>query len=150
VRNVIGQIPVDYKHDSEQEILQRAERVWKERERREETKRVDQVVTAAKSAKQGELGVGPTLEALVQEKVRTLIIADGLAIDGSACTRCDYLSEKPFQECPYCGAETEQRDLADRAVAKAILTGADVEVIAADGARQHLLAEGGLGALLRY
>jgi peptide chain release factor subunit 1 len=111
---------------------------------------LEQVVEAAKSGKRGVLGIQPTLSALVEEKVRTLLIANGLAIDGSVCTRCDYLSQITFNQCPLCGAEAEQRDITDRAVEKAILTGADAEVVSSREARERLLAEGGLGALLRY
>jgi peptide chain release factor subunit 1 len=149
-KRVSGRFPVDYKHDTEQQILERAEMVWKNREQFEEANLVDQVVAAAKSGKRGVLGVKHTLSALVEEKVRTLVIANGLAIEGWVCTRCDYFSEGNFQKCPLCGAEAEQRDLTDRAVERAILTGAQAEAVFSTEARDRLLVEGGLGALLRY
>jgi peptide chain release factor subunit 1 len=149
-KRVCGRFPVDYKHDSEQEILERAELVWKSREQLEEANLVDQVVAAAKSGRRGVLGIEPTLSALVEEKVRTLLIASGLAIEGRVCTRCDYFSQSDFKTCPLCGAAAEQRDVMDRAVEKAILTGADAKVVFSGDARDRLLAEGGLGALLRY
>lgn len=149
-KRVRGRFPVDYKHDTEQQILERAELVWKNREQFEEANLVEEVVTAAKSKKRGVLGVEPTLSALVQEKVRTLLIANGLTIEGCVCTRCDYFAEGNFKSCPLCGADAERRDLTDRAVEKAILTGAEAEVVFSKEARDRLLAEGGLGALLRY
>jgi peptide subunit release factor 1 (eRF1) len=149
-RRVIGKFPVDYKHDSEQQIFERAELVWKNRQQFAERNLVDQVVEAAKSGGRGVLGVEPTLSALVEEKVRTLLIANGLAIEGPACPGCDYLSERPFKNCPLCGTNAEQRDITDRAVEKAILTGADTEVVSSSEPRDRLLAQGGLGALLRY
>lgn len=147
---VIGKFPVDYKQDTEQQIVEHAELVWKNRQQFEEVQLVDQVFDAAKSGMRGVLGIEPTLSALVEEKVRTLLIADGLAIDGSVCTRCDYFSAQQFKKCPLCGADAEQRDVTDRAVEKAILTGAESEVVSASDARDRLLSEGGLGALLRY
>jgi peptide chain release factor subunit 1 len=149
-RRVIGKFPVDYKHDTDQHIFERAELVWKNREQREEEHLVEQVFDATKSGMRGVLGIDPTLGALVEEKVRTLVIADGLAISGSVCTRCDYFSAQKFENCPLCGATAELRDVTDRAVEKAILTGADAEVVSANEARNRLLGEGGLGALLRY
>jgi peptide subunit release factor 1 (eRF1) len=149
-RRVIGRFPVDYKHDTEQQVLERAELIWKNREQFEETKLVNQVLDAAKSGTQGVLGIEPTLSALAEEKVRTLLIVNGLTIDGSVCTRCDYFSAQHFKTCPLCGGSAERRDVTDRAVEKAILTGAEAEVISSDEARERLLAEGGLGALLRY
>ena len=149
-RTVIGRFPVDYKHDTEQQILERAELAWKNRQQFEEIKLVDQVFDAAKSGMRGVLGIESTLSALVEEKVRTLLIPDGLGIEGSVCTRCDYFSAQDFKGCPLCGGDAEHRDVTDRAVEKAILTGAEVEVVSASDARDRLLGEGGLGALLRY
>lgn len=150
MRRVIGKFPVDYKHDTEREMFERAEIVWKNREQFVETNLLDQVVEAAKSGRRGVLGVEPTLSALMEEKVRTLLIANGLAINGSVCTRCDYFSERNFKMCPLCGGNADKRDITDRAVEKAILTGAAAEVVSSDQARDRLLAEGGWGALLRY
>jgi len=149
-QRVIGKFPVDYKHDTDQEIFERAEIVWKNREQSAEANLLDQVVEQAKSGRKGVLGVQPTLSALMEEKVRTLLIANGFAIDGSVCTRCDYISERTFKTCPLCSGSAEKRDITDRVVEKAILTGAEAEVVASDQARDRLLAEGGLGGLLRY
>ena len=149
-RRVIGKFPVDYKHDTDQQIFERAELVWEDRERCEEEHLVERVLDATKSGRRGVLGIDPTLSALVEEKVRTLVIAEGLEISGSVCTRCDYFSAQEFKSCPLCGGTAELQDVTDRAVEKAILTGADAEVVTANEARDRLLGEGGLGALLRY
>jgi peptide chain release factor subunit 1 len=150
VKRIIGKFPVDYKQDTEQQIVERAELVWKDRQQSEEVQLVNQVFDAAKSRMRGVLGVEPTLSALVEEKVRTLLVADGLRIEGSVCTRCDYFSAEMLKSCPLCGGDVEQREVTDRAVEKAILIGAEPQVITASGARDRLLGEGGLGALLRY
>jgi peptide chain release factor subunit 1 len=89
-RTVIGRFPVDYKHDTEQQILQRAQRLWEHQEQFQEDELVDQVFDAAKSDTQGVLGIEPTLSALAEEKVRTLLVVDGLTIDGCVCAQCDY------------------------------------------------------------
>jgi hypothetical protein len=188
---------VDYKHDPEQQILERAEFVWKNLEQTSrllknthmlrcrsiaalqrtvstsplvdfsrashldvfeqpargffqpparEAELVDQVFDAAKSGMRGVLGIDSTLSALTEEKVRTLVIADGLAINSSVCTRCDYFSVQEFKICPLCSGDAEQRDVTDRAADRAILTGADPEVVTTSEARNRLLGEGGLGA----
>lgn len=79
---VIGKFPVDYKQDTEQQIVEHAELVWKNRQQFEEAQLVDQVFDAAKSGMRGVLGIEPTLSALVEEKVRTLLIADRLLSEG--------------------------------------------------------------------
>jgi peptide subunit release factor 1 (eRF1) len=146
----IGRFPINHKHDTERQILERAEAVWQQREQFESGKRVDQVLDAAKSKDRGVVGVEPTLSALSQEKVRVFLLADGVAIQGTACLRCDYFSSQPFESCPVCGGEAQHRDLTDRAVEKALLTGASAEVVADSPSRDRLLAEGGVGALLWY
>lgn len=150
LRTFIGRFPVNHKHDTEQRILERAELLWNDREQFEQRKLVDQLFDAAKSNRRGILGVEPTLNALSEEKVQTLVLADGLTIDGSVCTRCDYFAAQEFNTCPLCGGEAKRRDIVDRAVEKAILTGAGTEVLSSGESRERLLSEGGLGAVLRY
>jgi hypothetical protein len=97
--------PVDYKQDTEQKIVEHAELVWNRQQFEEQL--VDQVLGAAKSGS-GFLGIKPTLSALVEEKVRALLIADGLAIDGSVCTHCEYFPAGEFKNARFatgCGTE---------------------------------------------
>lgn len=145
-----GKFPVDYKQDTEQEILDRANALWQERERSAERSLVDQVFQAAEANRRGVLGAERTLDALMQEKVDTLVLASDAKIEGSVCTRCDYFSTHEFPSCPLCGGDALQRDLADRAVEKAMLTGARTEIVASRDCRERLLAAGGVGAILRY
>jgi peptide chain release factor subunit 1 len=147
---VIGRFPVDYKHDTEQEILRRAVLLRAQQEELQEEKLVDQVFDAAQSSAQGVVGIERTLRALTEEKVRTLLLADGVVISASVCTRCDYFSAMTFESCPLCGATAQRRDVSDRAVEKAFLTGAEAQVVSSDGAKARLFAEGGMAALLRY
>lgn len=148
-RAFIGRFSVSHKHDSERQTLDDAEAVWKNREHFEAGKLFDQIVEAAGAGGRGALGVEPTLKALAEEKVQSLVVANGLALAGSVCTRCEFLSAERFSSCPLCGGHGEQREIADRAVEKAILTGADAQVVFGES-RNRLLAAGGLGALLRY
>ena len=147
---LIGSIPVDHKHDSDQQILERAARLWGDREESGETELFEQILQEAKSGRRGVLGAEPTLSALIEEKVGTLLIANDMKIKGSVCTQCDYFSAALFKTCPLCGGAGEQRDVTDHAVEKAILTWAAVEIVSSGPARERLLAEGGVGALLRY
>lgn len=54
-RRVIGRFPVDYKHDTEQEMLERAERLWRNQEHLEENKLLDLVFDAARSGQRAVL-----------------------------------------------------------------------------------------------
>jgi peptide chain release factor subunit 1 len=148
-RRVIGSFPIDPKHETEQHTLERALRVWEEHERSHEQALVEEVFNAAKSGGQGVLGIQPTLNALVEEKVRTLLMVEGLAIEGSVCTECGYFAAPQFRRCPLCGGNAATSNIAGHAIEKAYTIGANVEVVYHE-ARKQLLTEEGLGALLRY
>ena len=80
----------------------------------------------------------------------TLAVAEGITQEGAVCTRCDYFSAGRFGRCPVCGGEAEAlADVVDNAVERALLDGAQVEVVLGEN-RDWLLARGGMGALLRY
>ena len=147
---VIGTFRVDFKHESEAEILQRAGALREEDERRSERDLVDQIVGAAESGGQGVVGIDDTLQAVLDGRVHLLAVAEGIATEGSECLSCGYFAAKEFPECPVCGGEPEPvPDVVDRAIEKAYLAGAQVEVVLGE-AREWLLARGGLGAVLRY
>jgi len=147
---VIGTFRVDFKHESEAEVLQRAGTLREEDERRSERDLVDQIVGAAESGAQGVVGIDQTLQAVLDGRVHLLAIAEGIATEGSECLSCGYFAAKEFPECPVCGGEPEPvPDVVDRAIEKAYLTGTQVEVVLGE-AREWLLARGGLGAVLRY
>jgi peptide chain release factor subunit 1 len=147
---VIGTFRVDFKHESEAEILQRAGSLREEEERRSERELVDQIVGAAESGGQGVAGIDGTLQAVLNGRVHVLAVAEGIAAAGCECLSCGYFAAKEFAECPVCGAEPEPvPDVIDRAIEKAYLAGARVEVVLGE-AREWLLARGGIGAVLRY
>jgi len=149
-RRVIGTFPVDFKHETEEEILERARGVWEEEERRSEQELVERLVDAAKSAGQAAIGIDETLQAVLEGRVRELVVAEGVTKEGSACLECDHLAAEDFARCPVCGGEAEATpDVVERAVERAYLAGAHVETVFGKG-REWLLAHGGLGALLRY
>lgn len=145
----IGTFPVDFKHDGEKEILENARRVREQHERKTELQLVQQLFDAAKARGQGALGIRETLKANAENRIRTLLVVDTLAIDGWACADCDYLDEKAFDPCPYCGGQGSKMDIIDPIIEKAFLTGARVETVYGE-ARDRLMEAGGIGALLRY
>src|SRR3970282_2075799 len=62
---VIGTFRVDFKHESEAEILQRAQSLREEDERRSERELVDQIVGAAESGGRGGVGVDDDFQVCV-------------------------------------------------------------------------------------
>lgn len=149
-RRVIGTFPVDLKHDTEEELLERARSVREEDERRSEKELVDKVISASASGGQGVVGLDETLRAVVEGRVRTLVLVDSLRQSGSVCTKCRFLAAKPRPRCPVCEAPMDPTtDVVERAVERVFLSGAHVEVVFGQ-ARDRLMERGGMGAVLRY
>lgn len=145
----IGTFPVDFKHDGEKEILERARRAREQHERETELQLVQQLFDAAKAGGQGTLGIRDTLQANAENRIRTLLVADTLAIDGWGCSDCDYVDQKEFKSCPYCGGQGLEMDIVDPIIEKAFTAGARIETLYGE-ARDRLMTAGGIGALLRY
>jgi peptide chain release factor subunit 1 len=149
-RRVIGTFAVDFKHETEEAMLERARQVREEDERRSERELVERVVDAAKSGGHGVLGIEETVRAVRDGRVHTLLVAEGVTKEGAACLSCDYFATKEFRRCPVCGGAAEPAyDIVDRAVERAYLAGAHLEIVFGE-ARRWLLAQGGLAAVLRY
>jgi peptide chain release factor subunit 1 len=149
-RRLIGTFPVDFKHETEEQILARAGAVQEAYERQLELDLVRRAVDATQAGGQGAVGMDDTLRAIQEGRVQILLVANGRTLPGTACRNRDYLSAQPFPRCPVCGGEAETiPDLVNAAVERAYLTGAAVETVHGD-ARELLLDRGGIGAVLRF
>lgn len=150
-QRVIAHLPADFKTENDSQILERTGELAQEQERSSEVARVNEIVDNAGAGGKGALGLDDTLRAIIEGRVETLVIADGLTQEGSACLNCDYFAASQFTKCPNCGSgECETLpDVVEQAVDAAYLKGAHVNVVF-DEAAKLLLARGGIGALLRY
>lgn len=116
-------------------------------ERRKEREMVDRLRDAAGSGNRGVVGLVPTLEALAQRSVDTLVISESVTIAGWRCGGCRMLAPVG-KKCPLCGDEMHAvDDLLEEAIEEAQLQSCRVE-ICAENADLDVL--GGIGALLRY
>ena len=149
-RRLIGTFLIDCKHDTEDEVLNKARKVNEDFERETEKQLIDRIVNAARAGGQGVLGMDATLPKIVEGRVQTLVIADGAAQMGQVCARCEFLSAGHYERCPQCDGELQAaQDIVDRATDRAYLSGAHIETVFGE-ARDWLLAQGGMGAVLRY
>lgn len=147
---VAGTFGVSLKHSGDSDIIERAQAVIVEDERRHERELVDRVAEAAGADGRGALGLRDAIRAVNDGRVQTLLVADGVTAAGSACPNCDYISDEAFDACPACGSAAEQvADIIERAVERTLLSSGQVETMYGEG-REWLLARGGIGALLRY
>jgi peptide chain release factor subunit 1 len=147
---VIGRLSADFKQEPDNQILERVLRLATEADTLAEENLVQRIVDSAEAGGRGAVGLKNTLEAVVEGKVDTLAVAEGVAMEGAVCPRCDYFTAEPFKQCPVCATTGELvDDVVDYAVERTILRGGRVKIVGGK-AREWLLARGALGALLRY
>lgn len=147
---VIGTFPIDFKHSAEDEILNRAYAINEEFDRRGEQQLVERLGEARNPGGHGVTGLDQTLRRLAEHRIDHLIVAEQVALKGTACTKCGHLDVRPFDHCPVCGAAgREAENIVDLAMERALLDGARIGSL--DGPpREWLREHGGIGAILRY
>jgi len=95
------------------------------------------------------LGRSEVLEAINQERLHKLFVADGYESSGAECVHCHRLLDKKMP-CPVCGSPTEPvADLHERMVELVLQQGGLVETVSGEAAFK-LTEHGGLGAWTRY
>lgn len=133
---------------SHTEVLERAMEAGEEAELHREAKVVNAVITGAAKGRGGVLHLDETLKAVREGRVQTLLIRDGFRAPGYRCKSCGYLSGSQFDNCPFCGAESEHiKDAVELAVRQVMQDGGEVEVLHGD---PDFNSFDGIGALLRY
>jgi peptide chain release factor subunit 1 len=133
------------------QILDRVLAIERERERQIEAQRVDELIAAARGAGGGVLGLEATLLAIMEQRVRLLIVDEDYGQPGWECPGCGFLSAAPIDGCPVCGQQPEsQPDIVEAALARTIEQKGEIEIVRGPAARQALVQHGRIGALLRY
>ncbi len=150
-RRLIGHLTADFKQESDSELLDRARALREKDERASELALVDRIIELTDAKGKGALGIDDTIEALIEGRVDTLVVAEGVTKEGTVCLQCDYFAAHSFSRCPACAqSDVEQLpDAIEQAIEYAIGHGSHVN-IALGEARTMLLSRGGIGALLRY
>ena len=134
---------------SDPEIVERSREILLDWEAQRERDLVDQLITTRAKGGPAVTGLADTLFALQEGRVLTLVVEEGWAAPGFVCPSCDYLSINEAEHCLFCGTANALRvpDVVERAVHKALLQDAGVEVISDN---PELAQAGHIGALLRY
>ncbi len=149
-RRFIGSFPVDFKHESDSEILDRAHEVNEQHERKTEQELVNQLREGHYDGGQGVLGLQESLRGLVERRVHKLVVADFSEHVGAVCTNCGMFDTQPFKNCPACGGPGRKVDnILEHAMEKALVDGVQIEPLGGEP-RQWLLSHGGVAALMRY
>jgi len=147
-RSLIGEFAVNMAARPA-EVLQRSLDVALDADTDEERQLVSETITAANKGGAGVIGLADSLYSLQEGRVRLLLVDEDYSTPGTMCTQCEYIAPSLSGTCPFCGG-TEFRevgDAVDRAIHKAIETGASVNIVREN---EELQRAGRMAALLRY
>lgn len=147
-QTIVGTMPLDIAA-GEPAIIERSREILGDLEWERQRRLVDQTITNALSGGAATIGLADTLFALQERRVLTMVVEEGYAAPGFYCPGCDYLYIDEAERCLFCGTANARRvaNVVERAVHKAFLQGAKIEVIPESPA---LAEHGHIGALLRY
>jgi peptide subunit release factor 1 (eRF1) len=116
-------------------------------ERQREQNMVDRLRDASAAGRGGVCGLEPTLAALSERRIDTLVVSDGFVVEGWRCRGCGVLAAKG-RKCPTCGEEMVRvDDIVEEAVEEALLQSCHVEICVGNADLDVL---GRIGALLRF
>ncbi|NKE72016.1 hypothetical protein [Candidatus Manganitrophus noduliformans] len=143
---IIGRIKSDPKL-SLPEVYEETLKLIQEVEWSQKDQLVKQIAEANQPYGLGVFGVMPTLHALGQGAVQTLVVQDNVELPGARCPSCGHLNMGD-SACPECGSPTDPvADLVEETIEQAISQSAQIVYVP----RHPILEQsGGMGALLRY
>lgn len=133
-------------HASDDEVRRAALEVEAEVER---SKEADAVASLRDGVGAGRAvaGLGPTLAALVERRVETLLVSSGYVEAGWRCSGCGWIGTLG-RSCPVCAQEMDQLDdVVEQAVEEALAQSCRVEICVGNA---DLDVAGCIGALVRY
>lgn len=134
---------------SNAQILKEVAQVEATFEGEKEKALVGNLIARARKHARAVTGPDATLMALQEGEVFELIVASNLSLAGVVCPSCGYASATIVKECPKCGTTLERTsDLAGIALKKSLASEKIRTEIVSGEARDSLVAEGGMGALL--
>lgn len=146
-RLVPERVDVDITSATESQVRTAVEEIVLKDEERSETETLQRLADAVGSGRRGVEGLEPTLDALNERRVQTLLLAPDFDARGRRCPACGMLLVGDARRCPADGTPTEEVDhLREAAVEAAIVQDADVLVVRHhDGSPRH-----GIAAILRF
>jgi peptide subunit release factor 1 (eRF1) len=144
---VVGTFPMAMSA-SHIEVLERAMQVGLEADEQREARLVESIITSASKGRGGVVRLEETLGALHEGRIQTLVIRDGLRVEGRKCSGCGYITPHALESCPYCGSAFNQvQDVIELAVRQVMQSGGEIEVIHDERALSDFE---NIGAILRY
>ena len=147
---VAGHFKIDVENTTPDKIRDAAAPVIAEIDERREREALDRLEGGVETGGRGVAGLEPTIEALNERRVGTLLLTERFDAAGVYCRQCGWVgTDQGLTECPADGSPLERRgDIAENAVELAILQSATVLRVRHHAER--LESRGSIGAVLRY
>ena len=131
---------------SQREILDTVTAVATAAERQHEVELVEELRQRTAADHGGVVGLEPTLAALAERRVETLLVSEGFTAPGARCPSCGWLGPD-LRQCPQCGTTNVEIDnIVEFAVTEATAQHASVEFCRGT----ELDNFGRIGAIARY
>jgi len=145
---IVGTFPMPMTA-SHTEVLNRALQIGTAAEIKREAQVISNLITSAAKGIGAVVGFNETLDAVNHDRVRTLIITEGLRKTGYQCEACGALSTILAENCQLCGEPKLHRiqDVVDSATGRVMHNGAEVDIVHENPDMQKIE---GFGAILRY
>lgn len=142
-----GRVEVDVEHATADALLAAARPLFEADDERRERDALDRIKAAVGGGGRGAAGLADTLEALSEQRVEILLMADGFSAGGARCPSCGWLGVEATA-CPADGTPLVHRDdVTEDAVERALAQSAEILVIRRFDDLRPL---GGIGAVLRF
>jgi peptide chain release factor subunit 1 len=151
-----GRIEIDVQNSLAGEVLAKAREVLEEEDRRKEQELFERLRRELAVRGKAVAGLEPTLAALNESRVETLLVREGLVAPGVFCPRCGWLGSVTEGEaapgggrrCPVDGGELEQTDnVVEKAMERTLMLSGTTWVPRFE---TDLDQRGGIAALLRF
>ena len=145
---VAGRIDLDVENARPDDVLAAARPLMEAEDRRAEQQALERLRERMADGR-GASGLEDVLEALAEQRVETLLLADGFSATGGVCPRCGWLGPERLDTCPADGNAMERReDIGEVAIGRALAQSATVRIARHFG--EELRGLGGIAAVLRF
>jgi len=147
-QRLLGRFAVDPATTSANDVLERADRILLEAQKRRRQEVLGEVLAGAQSNGRGAVGLRRVLRSLETGEVQTLLLGDKIHGQAVECTNCGHVDFRVSDKCDICGKPNrEVGDIADALIATSARNGIEVLYLQQNAELDRV---GNVGALLRF
>ncbi len=131
------------------DVLNKAMQIGIEAESQRVSRLVDNIITLSAKGGTAVVGMQDVFDAINRDKVKTLVVEEGLHQAGYVCDNCGAIFTTLHKTCPRCGQGKVERthDVIEMAVSGVMRYGGEIEVVKSNAS---LNKAGAIGALTRF